>query len=177
MGHHHEDDDEFESEHDHDHPRGFLSGVLLGGFVGVAVGLLLAPAAGQVTRQKLRDRAMSARDQAMEAAEGARDQALQAAEDVRAKAEDIQHTGRELLEENKRRIVRTAEAVKQSAQEAWTSEDKHREPNSGQSNAGQDSSMYNLIGQAGSAQSNSGTTRSGETARISRGSTGGSTTH
>ena len=111
MGHHHEDDDEFED--DHDHPRGFLSGVLLGGFVGVAVGLLLAPAAGQVTRQKLRDRAVSARDQALEAAEGARHQALQAAEEVRAKAEDIQNTGREMLEENKRRIVRTAEAVRQ----------------------------------------------------------------
>jgi gas vesicle protein len=177
MGHHHEDDDEFEDEHERDHPRGFLSGVLLGGVVGVAAGLLLAPAAGQVTRQKLRDRAMSARDQAMEAAEGARDQALQAAEDVRAKAEDIQHTGRELLEENKRRIVRTAEAVKHSAQEAWTSDDKHDEPNTGQTNAGQGGSMYNLMGQAGSSQPNPGTARNAGAAGTSRGSTGGSTTH
>jgi gas vesicle protein len=172
MGHHHEDDDEFED--DRDHPRGFLSGVLLGGVVGVAAGLLLAPAAGQVTRQKLRERAVSARDQALEAAEGARDQALQAAEEVRAKAEDIQNTGREMLEENKRRIVRTAEAVKHSAQEAWTSEDKHVEPNAGQSNAGQDSSMYNLTGQAGSTQATPGPARNGEAAKTSR---GGSTTH
>jgi gas vesicle protein len=177
MGHHHEDDDELEDEHEHDRPRGFVSGVLLGGVVGVAAGLLLAPAAGQVTRQKLRERAKSARDQAMEAAEGARDQALQAAEDVRAKAEDIQNTGRELLEENKRRIVRTAEAVKQSAQEAWTSEDKHGEPNTGQPNASQGGSTYNLMGQAGSAQSNPGTPRSGEAPRTSHGPTGGSTTH
>ena len=178
MGHHHEDDDEFEDEHEHDHPRGFLSGVLLGGVVGVAAGLLLAPAAGQVTRQKLRERAMSARDQAMEAAEGARDQALQAAEDVRAKAEDIQHTGRDLLEENKRRIVRTAEAVKQSAQEAWTSDDKRGEPNTGQSNVGQAGSMHNVMGPAGASQPNPGAARTaGAAATPPRGSTGGSTTH
>ena len=121
MGHHH-DDSGFEDEHENDRSRGggFIGGVLLGGLVGVAAGLLLAPAAGQDTRRKLRDGAVSARDQAVEAAEEARAMAVQAVDETRAKAEDIQHSGREMLEENKRRIVRTAEAVKQSVQEAWT---------------------------------------------------------
>ena len=123
MGHHHDEDDDYEEEHEHSHSHGggFVSGALLGGLVGVAVGLLLAPAAGQDTRRKIRDSALSARDQA-----------LGAAEEARAKAEDLQNTGRELFEDNKRRIVRTAEAVKQSAQEAWTAESEKANSGSAQ---------------------------------------------
>jgi len=110
--------------------------VLLGGLIGVGVGLLLAPAAGEDTRQKLRERATLARDQA-----------LQAAEDARAKAEDLQNTGREMIEENKRRIARTAEAVKQSAQEAWTSPTNGEPANPTPVAPERGSSMYNLTGQ------------------------------
>jgi gas vesicle protein len=137
----------------------FFSGVFWGGLVGVAVGLLLAPAAGQATRHKLRAQAVSARDQALEAVE-----------DVRAQAEDIQKTGREMLEENKRRIVRTAEAVKYSAQEAWANEDEQGEPQSGPTDAeqampSQDSSMYNLMEQIGAGQTNPGPARNDAAAR------------
>jgi len=107
----HHDDDELLEEDEHDHGGGFVTGALLGGLVGVGVGLLLAPASGLDTRHRLRDKAVAARDEAMHKAE-----------EARAKAEDLQASGREMLEENKRRIVRTAEAVKQSAQEAWTGE-------------------------------------------------------
>ena len=138
MGHHHHDDEEIEYEDEHEHSGGFLTGVLLGGLLGVGVGLLLAPAAGQDTRQKLRDRATFARDQA-----------LQAAEDARAKAEDLQNTGREMIEENKRRIVRTAEAVKHSAQEAWTAPVNGEPAIPAPVAPEQASSMYNLMGQAG----------------------------
>ena len=113
MGHHHDVEDELEEE-EHDHGGGFLTGVLLGGLVGAGVGLLLAPASGQATRHRLRDKAMAARDEAM-----------QKAEEARAKAEELQTSSREMLEEQKRRIARTAEAVKQSAQEAWAGEDKN----------------------------------------------------
>ena len=113
MGHRHDIEDDEEYVEEQGHSGGFLTGVLLGGLLGVGAGLLLAPAAGQDTRHKLRDRALSARDQAR-----------QAAEDARLKADDLQNSGREMLEENKRRIVRTAEAVKQSAQEAWKSDPK-----------------------------------------------------
>ena len=138
MSHHHDDDDDAEFEDEHEHSGGFLTGVLLGGLLGVGVGLLLAPAAGHDTRKKIRDQATFARDQA-----------LQAAEDARAKAEDIQNTGRELLEENKRRIVRTAEAVKHSAQAAWASEPAGDQPNPEPVAPEHSSSMYNLMPQAG----------------------------
>jgi len=123
MGHHHDDDDDaMEYEDEHEHSGGFLTGVLLGALIGVGAGLLMAPAAGQDTRHKIRDRAMAARDQAMQAAEDAKAKATDLAEDAKAKAADLQNSGREMIEENKRRLARTAEAVKQSAQEAWTSE-------------------------------------------------------
>jgi len=153
MGHHHDEDEDAEFEVEHEHSGGFLTGVLLGGLLGVGAGLLMAPAAGKVTRQMLRDRATFARDQALQAAEDARAKALQAAEDARAKAEDIQNTGRELLEENKRRIVRTAEAVKHSAQEAWASEPTSEPPNPAPIAPEHSSSMYNLMPQAGKISS------------------------
>jgi gas vesicle protein len=148
MGHHHDDDDDAEFEDEHQHSGRFLTGVLLGGLLGVGAGLLLAPAAGQATRQKLRDRATFARDQA-----------VQAAEDARAKAEDIQNTGREMLEENKRRIVRTAEAVKHSAQEAWASESNSEPANPAPIAPEQGSRTYNLMGQTGKNSSGASTSK------------------
>jgi len=155
MGHHHDhdDDDDFEYEEEHSHGGGFLTGALLGALLGVGVGLLMAPAAGRDTRHKLADRAAAARDQAMQAAEDTRAKALQVAEDARAKAKDIQNTGREMLEENKRRIERTAEAVKQSAQEAWTSPDNGEHVDPTPVAPQQATSTYNLMGQAGTSTS------------------------
>jgi len=152
MGHHHDhadDENEEEYEEEHSHGGGFLSGALLGVLLGLGVGLLMAPAAGRDTRHKLADRAASARDQAMQAAEDTRAKAVQVAEEARAKAKDLQHTGREMLEENKRRIERTAEAVKQSAQEAWTSSDNGEHVDPTPVAPAQANSMYNLMGQAG----------------------------
>jgi len=142
MSHHDDDDEDAEFEDEHEHSGGFLTGVLLGALLGVGAGLLMAPAAGKATRQMLRDRATYARDQA-----------LQAAEDARARAEDIQNTGRELLEENKRRIVRTAEAVKHSAQEAWTGETASEPLNPAPIAPEHSSSMYNVMPQAGKVSS------------------------
>ena len=159
MGHHHDhdDDDDFEYEEDHSHGGGFLTGALLGALLGVGVGLLLAPAAGRDTRHKLADRAAAARDQAVQAAEDTRTKALQVAEDARAKAEDIQNTGREMLEENKRRIARTAEAVKHSAQEAWSSPDNGEHVDVTPVAPEQAASMYNLLGPAGKPASGTST--------------------
>ena len=114
MGHHDDmdDDDEYECEEESGHPMRFISGLLMGGLIGVSVGILLAPAPGETTRHRLRDQAVSARDEA-----------LQRADEAREKAKELEASSRDMLEAQKRRVLRTAEAVKQSAQEAWTAKD------------------------------------------------------
>jgi gas vesicle protein len=88
--------------------RALTTGLVVGGLAGVIVGLLLAPASGNETRQRLQDQAFSVRDDAM-----------QAVEQARAKAEALQGSGRELIEDNKRRITRTVEAARDGAVAAW----------------------------------------------------------
>jgi gas vesicle protein len=171
MGHHHDEKVEMNDETTEAyHQAGSsLMGLLVGAAIGVGAGLLLAPASGQNTRQKLRDQAL-----------GARDQALQAVEGVRAKAEEVQTAGREMLEENKRRIVRTAEAARQSAQEAWTSQGENGDAHRAQSDSGQvmlshGNSVPSALGHASAEPANSGPARNGQSVQLSIGGpTGGS---
>ncbi len=115
MGHHQRDvDDEYAEERG---GGGFVSGVLLGGLLGVGVGLLLAPASGETTRNMLRTRAVAVRDEA-----------VQKAEEVKTRARALETSSLEMLEAQKNRVARTAEAVKQSAQEAWASGAGDTEP-------------------------------------------------
>jgi gas vesicle protein len=88
--------------------RAMTTGLVVGGLAGVIVGMLLAPAAGNETRQRLQDQAVSVREDAM-----------QAVEQARARAEALQGSGRELIEDNKRRIMRTVEAARDGAVAAW----------------------------------------------------------
>jgi gas vesicle protein len=91
--------------------RAVALGVLWGGLAGVTVGLLLAPASGSEIRQRLQEQATAVRDNAS-----------QAVEDARAKAEALQANGREMLEDNKRRITRTVEAARDGAAVVWKAE-------------------------------------------------------
>lgn len=92
--------------------RAMTTGLVVGGLAGVIVGLLLAPSAGNETRQRLQDQASSVRDDAR-----------QAVEQARAKAEALQSSGRELIEDNKKRITRTVEAARDGAVAAWQAAD------------------------------------------------------
>jgi gas vesicle protein len=92
--------------------RAMMTGLVVGGLAGVIVGLLLAPSAGNETRQRLQDQASSVRADAR-----------QAVEQARARAEALQSSGRELIEDNKRRITRTVEAARDGAVAAWQAAD------------------------------------------------------
>ena len=113
MTHNRRDDDD-NDEDDHEEQAGggagtFLMGLLFGGLIGLGAALLLAPASGEDTRQMLRQRATEVRDEALDRAEQAR-----------AKARELEANSREMLEAQTRRMARTAEAVRQSAVEAWS---------------------------------------------------------
>jgi gas vesicle protein len=76
----------------------FLAGMILGGLVGAAVAMLLAPAAGPDTRRQIRDKGLELRSQAERELDEARKRAL-----------DLQERGRVILEEQKTRLSKAVE--------------------------------------------------------------------
>ena len=67
----------------------FFAGVLIGGLVGAATALLMAPSAADETRRKLGERSETFRDRASDVMEDARERAETTVIDARRKAESI----------------------------------------------------------------------------------------
>jgi len=97
------------------HPLDFLAGVLLGGLAGAGAMLLLAPQSGEKTRAQIQLKSMELRDQTAEAVEDAvaqsRVKARQITAEVRAKAEELQHRGQGVFDEQKARVSAIVEAA------------------------------------------------------------------
>jgi gas vesicle protein len=89
-----------------DESRGaeFLAGLIIGGFIGAAVGLLLAPQPGEETRAELRDKGIELRERVVEISE-----------EARKKAEQWQEEGRTTLETQKARVEEAVEEGKKAA--------------------------------------------------------------
>lgn len=89
-----------------DESRGaeFLAGLIIGGFIGAAVGLLLAPQPGEETRAELRDKGIELRERVVEISE-----------EARKKAEHWQEEGRTALETQKARVEEAVEEGKKAA--------------------------------------------------------------
>jgi gas vesicle protein len=103
----------------------FLSGLIIGGLVGAAVALLLAPQSGEETRVLIRDKSIELKDRAAETAEEARVKAEAAAVDARAradqlardakvKAEDLKVRGQSFIEEQKTKAAQVIESGKEA---------------------------------------------------------------
>lgn len=99
---------------------GFLSGLLVGGLIGAATGLLLAPRSGMKTRVLLQNKGRAVRNQMTHTVEDARTRAGILVEETAAKAEALQQRSREFIEAQKERLEKTAEAALQAAQTTWT---------------------------------------------------------
>src|SRR4030065_1278727 len=67
----------------------FLAGFLVGGVIGAAVALVLAPQSGEDTRTLIHDRSIELKDKAVEKAETARVKAEAAAAEARARADEL----------------------------------------------------------------------------------------
>ena len=90
---------------------------MFGGLIGAAVGLVLAPRSGEATRQLIKDRGLDLRDQVS-----------LGVDEVKASVDDLQQRSREFVIENKERIEKTAQAVRDTARETWaTTGDLHEE--------------------------------------------------
>ena len=81
----------------------FLAGLLIGGMVGAAVALLLAPQSGEETRTIIKDRSIELKDKAAEKAEAARIKAESAAGEARARADELLKLTQEKASEYKKK--------------------------------------------------------------------------
>jgi gas vesicle protein len=108
----------------------FLSGFVVGGLVGAAVALLLAPQSGEETRTVIRDTTMErtgvARDKLGEVTTGARSRVSETAqlvkertstvtEPIRERASGLQEQSQLVLEEQRARLEKAIEAGKEAA--------------------------------------------------------------
>lgn len=100
---------------DRDDFGAFLIGFVVGAVTGAMASLLLAPQTGQETREQIRERAIELRDKASTTIDDAYKQAESAAVEARARfddlakltkdrAEDLQHRGAMILEEQKAKL-------------------------------------------------------------------------
>ena len=89
-----------------DESRGaeFLAGLIIGGFIGAAVGLLLAPQPGEEPRAELRDKGIELKERVVEISE-----------EARRKAEQWQEEGRTAFETQKARVEEAVEEGKKAA--------------------------------------------------------------
>jgi gas vesicle protein len=93
----------------------FLFGILLGGIVGAALGLLFAPQSGEETREMIRDKGIEIRDKVEESATAARVQAEAMARDAKMKAEELQKKGQAALESQKARLEQAIDSGKKAS--------------------------------------------------------------
>ena len=98
----------------------FLSGFVVGGLVGAAVALLMAPQSGEETRTVIRDKSIELRDVAMERADEVRAMAGEAVDTAKGKAADLQKRGQVVLEEQKERLSSAIEAGKKAVAKGKT---------------------------------------------------------
>ena len=93
----------------------FLAGFIIGGLVGAATALILAPQSGEQTRTQLRERGIELRDRAEDVTEDARKRAEQAAVEARKRAEELAGRGREVYEQQRVRLGSAVEEGKKAA--------------------------------------------------------------
>ena len=117
----------------------FLSGFMIGGLVGAAVALLMAPQSGEETRVLIRDKSVELKDKtvasmedayarAEKAAADARVRAEELAQEAQARAEELRQRGQVILEEQRSKLTETIkpkeEAAKTEKKPAAKKEDK-----------------------------------------------------
>lgn len=101
----------------------FVSGFLMGGLIGSAVALLMAPQSGEETREILKEKGVELKDKTSESLEAAYARAEVVAKDARKRADELQSQvreradelrgkGQEVLEEQRSRIENVIDAAK-----------------------------------------------------------------
>ena len=98
----------------------FVAGLLLGGLIGAAVMLLLAPQSGKKTRKQIRRKSRDLRNQTSDTIEDGvdrvREKAQQVTTSIHEQAEDLQQHGQDVVEGQRERWEPVVEAGKTAVQ-------------------------------------------------------------
>lgn len=106
----------------------FLIGFIIGGLTGAAVSLLMAPQTGEETREYLRDRAIELREKAAETAQTTVEQVGNTTTDLRSRAgdlaeraktsaEELQHRGQVVIEEQRAKLSDKVQSIRKRGEE------------------------------------------------------------
>ena len=93
----------------------FIGGFLLGGIVGAAAALLMAPASGVKTREQIRSEGVALKNRGQELGNDAVQQAQKMVKQGQKGVSDTQDRTRLALEEQKTRLTEAIDAGKQAA--------------------------------------------------------------
>jgi gas vesicle protein len=94
---------------------GFLSGLVIGGFAGAVLALVLAPQTGEETRDYLRGKAHEAKGKALDMAYDIKDHAASVAEDLRTQADELVRKGRDLADSTRSQVSDAIESGRKAA--------------------------------------------------------------
>ncbi|HZQ05502.1 MAG TPA: YtxH domain-containing protein [Anaerolineae bacterium] len=94
---------------------GFIGGFLLGGIVGAAAALLMAPASGKETREQIRAEGVALENRAQEFGDDTMRQARKMVKQGQKGVTDAQARTTHALEEQKLRLTEAIDASKQAA--------------------------------------------------------------
>jgi gas vesicle protein len=99
----------------------FFAGLVVGGLVGAAVALLLAPQSGEETRTMIHDKGIELKDRAVEYGQDARARASTALDDARARAdqaiEEVRYRTDELARVTREKVSGAKPAATAAAEE------------------------------------------------------------
>lgn len=86
----------------------FFAGLIIGGLVGAALALLLAPQSGEETRAQIREKSLEYKDRAEEGV-------LEASHAARQQVSTLQEKGKEVLEKGRQSATEVIDRTKDSA--------------------------------------------------------------
>jgi len=117
----HQDDYEHEMQHATSSGKSVVTGLLIGGLIGAATALLMAPRSGEETRAEIRNKAMEYRDRTKDVVNETVSQAKSKAGDLKdgvvEKAEDLKSRGKQTASQQLDHIAQAAESGKHKVQE------------------------------------------------------------
>jgi gas vesicle protein len=116
---------QYEFEHEYPHAtrsaKPVVTGLLIGGLIGAATALLMAPRSGEETRTEIRNKALEYRDRTKDVLNETVSQAKSKAHDLKdgvmEKADELRHRGKEVADEQLERVSHAAEAGRKKVKE------------------------------------------------------------
>jgi gas vesicle protein len=117
----HQSEYEHEMQHATRSGMSVFTGLLIGGLIGAATALLMAPRSGEETRAEIRNKAVEYRDRTRDVVNETVSQAKSKADEIKGgvveKAEDLKRRGKQTAAQQLDNVAQAAEAGKTKVQE------------------------------------------------------------